>query len=584
MKKQILAFAIAVAALTLAACGDDSSSGSKTDVFSTKDDLPECTEKITGDTLYVESDSADYFCDGGEWVVVGDSTASDTTATDSSDVSSSSGKNPSSSSADSSAADTLSSSSAADSLSSSSSAIVSSSSEVVSSSSPQVKPNWAYLNPAVSYGELTDARDGQVYKTVQIGEQVWMAENLNYAYNKGTAKSYCYNNSADSCAKYGRLYLWSAAMDSAAVFGDVGKGCGYGSTCEAGSATTEVRGVCPEGWHLPSKAEFETLFAAVGGWDVAGKALKSTSGWTDDGNGTDSYGFSALPAGIRDTSGDFYSAGYYAGFWSATEDNSDNAYHMGLFYPRDDAYLSSYYSYYKYSGFSVRCLRNSFSSAVSSSSAATSSSSSVAVSYGELTDARDGQVYKTVQIGGQVWMAENLNYAYNEGTAKSYCYENSADSCAKYGRLYLWSAAMDSAAVFGDGGGCGDGLFCEAGSATFEVQGVCPAGWHLPRKAEFETLFAAVGGKMVAVKALKSTSGWMEDGNGTDVYGFSALPAGYYNDGNFFNVGSNATFWSATEGSSNYAYAWYLSAGSAYLNGLNKGNGFAVRCLRNSPL
>ena len=181
-------------------------------------------------------------------------------------------------------------------------------------------------------------------------------------------------------------------------------------------------------------------------------------------------------------------------------------------------------------------------------------------------------------------MAENLNYAYNEGTAKSYCYENSADSCAKYGRLYLWSAAMDSAAVFGDGGGCGDGLFCEAGSATFEVQGVCPAGWHLPRKAEFETLFAAVGGKMVAVKALKSTSGWMEDGNGTDVYGFSALPAGYYNDGNFFNVGSNATFWSATEGSSNYAYAWYLSAGSAYLNGLNKGNGSAVRCLRNSPL
>ena len=218
---------------------------------------------------------------------------------------------------------------------------------------------------------------------------------------------------------------------------------------------------------------------------------------------------------------------------------------------------------------------------VSSSSEVVSSSSSPAVSYGKLTDARDGQVYKTVQIGEQIWMAENLNYAYNEGTAQSYCYNNSADSCAKYGRLYLWSAAMDSAAVFG---GCGYGSTCGAGSATTEVRGVCPAGWHLPSRAEFETLFAAVGGKMVAVKALKSTSGWMEDGNGTDVYGFSALPAGYYNDGNFFNVGSNATFWSATEGSSNYAYAWYLSAGSAYLNGLNKGNGFAVRCLRNSPL
>ncbi len=565
--------AASAALLSLFACGDDSSSGSKTDVFSTKDDLPECTEKITGDTLYVESDSADYFCDGGEWVVVGD-----TTATDSSDVSSSSGKNPSSSSADSSAADTLSSSSAADSLSSSSSAIVSSSSEAVSSSSPQVKPNWAYLNPAISYGEITDARDGQVYKTVQIGEQIWMAENLNYAYNKGTAQSFCYNNSADSCAKYGRLYLWSAAMDSAAVF----EGCGYGSTCAAGSATTEVRGVCPAGWHLPSRAEFETLFAAVGGQDVAGTVLKSTSGWTDDGNGTDSYGFSALPAGIRDTSGDFYSAGYYAGFWSATEDNSDIAYYMGLFYYSDDAYLNSYY---KYSGFSVRCLRNSFSSAVSSSSAATSSSSSVAVSYGELTDARDGQVYKTVQIGGQVWMAENLNYAYNEGTAKSYCYENSADSCAKYGRLYLWSAAMDSAAVFGDGGGCGYGSTCEAGSATFEVQGVCPAGWHLPSRAEFETLFAAVGGKKVAGTVLKSTSGWMEDGNGTDVYGFSALPAGRYYYGGIFNdVGSYAGFWSATEDGSDLASCWYLNAGGAGLNGLSKEYGFAVRCLRNSPL
>ncbi|WP_308604269.1 hypothetical protein [uncultured Fibrobacter sp.] len=121
--------AASAALLSLFACGDDSSSGSKTDVFSTKDDLPECTEKITGDTLYVESDSADYFCEDGEWVIVGD-----TTATDSSDVSSSSG-NLSSSSADSIAADTLSSSSVADSLSSSSSAIASSSSEAASSSS-----------------------------------------------------------------------------------------------------------------------------------------------------------------------------------------------------------------------------------------------------------------------------------------------------------------------------------------------------------------------------------------------------------------------------------------------------------------
>ena len=127
--------AASAALLSLFACGDDSSSSSKTpDIFSTKDDLPECTEKIAGDTLYVESDSADYFCDDGEWIIVGDTTATDTTANDTTAVSSSSGK-PSSSSADSSAADTLSSSSAADSLSSSSSAEASSSSEAASSSS-----------------------------------------------------------------------------------------------------------------------------------------------------------------------------------------------------------------------------------------------------------------------------------------------------------------------------------------------------------------------------------------------------------------------------------------------------------------
>ena len=242
-----------------------------------------------------------------------------------------------------------------DGLQPSSSSSVSSSSIVVSSSSHQVKPNWAYLNPAISYGEMTDSRDGQVYKTVQIGEQVWMAENLNYDYNEGTAESYCYNNSADSCAKYGRLYLWSAAMDSAAVFGDAGKGCGFSWTCAADSLTV-VRGVCPAGWHLPSRAEFETLIAAVGGTYVAETVLKSTSGWTDDGNGTDSYGFSALPAGIRSSGGAFSYAGNYAVFWGATEYSSFDAYYMNLDYFSDYVCLGNSY---KDLARSVRCLRDS---------------------------------------------------------------------------------------------------------------------------------------------------------------------------------------------------------------------------------
>lgn len=144
-------------------------------------------------------------------------------------------------------------------------------------------------------------------------------------------------------------------MDSAGVFSTAGKGCGYGSTCATGSATTEVRGVCPEGWHLPSKAEFETLIAAVGGSYVAGKALKSTSGWYNNGNGTDSYGFSALPAGYY-YYGSFYNVGLGAYFWSATEEDSNNVYYMNLFRNVDNAGLPTYES--EGSARSVRCLKD----------------------------------------------------------------------------------------------------------------------------------------------------------------------------------------------------------------------------------
>ncbi|PBC73451.1 fibrobacter succinogenes major paralogous domain-containing protein [Fibrobacter intestinalis] len=226
--------------------------------------------------------------------------------------------------------------------------VSSSSMEVVSSSSS---------SSAISYGTLTDARDGQFYKTVKIGEQIWMAENLNYDYNGGTAKSYCYNDEPDSCAKYGRLYTWAAAMDSVGVFGDGGKGCGgYGVTCKA---TYPVRGVCPEGWHLPSDGEWQTLFKTVGGTGVAGTKLKSTSGWDDydgkSGNGSDKYGFSVLPAGDRRVGGSYLDAGEHAFFWSSTGGSSYNAYYWYFSFDIEDV-NSDYDS--KHHGFSVRCLRD----------------------------------------------------------------------------------------------------------------------------------------------------------------------------------------------------------------------------------
>jgi len=152
------------------------------------------------------------------------------------------------------------------------------------------------------YGEIwyaankvafTDARDGKKYIAVKIGSQTWMAENLNYE----ASGSKCYENKPANCSKYGRLYNWSTA-----------------------------RNACPRGWHLPSDAEWTALENAVG--SEAGKKLKSKSGW----NGTDEFGFSALPGGTG-----FYSvhAGYLGYWWSATECYiSDSAWERRMYYDR----------------------------------------------------------------------------------------------------------------------------------------------------------------------------------------------------------------------------------------------------------
>ena len=238
-------------------------------------------------------------------------------------------------------------------LSSSSVVKSSSSQKTVSSSSGKV------TEPAeVTVGSMTDSRDGKTYKTVTIGTQTWMAQNLNYE----TSNSYCYNDDVSYCTKYGRLYTWAAAMDSAGIWSTNGKGCGSNKTC---SPTYPVRGVCPQGWHLPSKAEWETLFNAVGGSSVAGTKLKSTSGWYNSGNGTDAFSFSALPAGDRYSDGNCYYEGIDADFWSSTEISSYNAYDVFLRYDDGNATL---FSNYKYFGFSVRCLKDDASGHLANSS------------------------------------------------------------------------------------------------------------------------------------------------------------------------------------------------------------------------
>lgn len=196
------------------------------------------------------------------------------------------------------------------------------------------------LNPSIVYGYVTDSRDGQLYRTVTIGTQTWMAQNLNYRNTTGSSDTVgvCYNNSADSCAKYGRLYTWSEVMN--------------GSTSSA-TSPSGVQGICPTGWHVPSDAEWHTLIAVSMDSATSATNLKSTSGWISR-NGTDTYGFRALPGGyVSGTS--FNYVGYYGYWWSATEYGAADAWSRGM--DNRGAYVYRY-NYFKTYGFSLRCSKD----------------------------------------------------------------------------------------------------------------------------------------------------------------------------------------------------------------------------------
>ena len=294
---------------------------------------------------------------------------------------------------------------------------------------------------------FTDPRDGQTYKTVQIGSQTWMAENLND----------------------GKGYTWDEAM---------------------------MPNVCPTGWHLPTYTEWRELVLAVGGFSVASRNLGVAGTKTRvNSNCTlcdvttveykDDYKFSAL---------------LNAQYWTSTEDDIYRAYYLNLSSDSDAAALD--YDL-KRNRFSVRCVKGEYPKAVIPKKVEAT-----------FTDSRDGQTYKTVKIGPQTWFAQNLNYE----TYSSYCYDNNDLSCSHFGRLYSLADAVEA----------------------------CPAGWHLPTQDDWNVLFEAVGGRSVAGKKLKLTTGWencgflgqCHDNNGSDDFGFAVNPVGR---------DSTATFWSSSE-------------------------------------
>ena len=170
-------------------------------------------------------------------------------------------------------------------------------------------------------GKFTDGRDFQVYEAALIGTQTWMSENLRYDYRYSYSKNFkCVDNFGSSSLTR-CFYSWAAAMDTSAYFSEDAERCGNHRTCTRKADI--VHGVCPEGWHLPSREEWNTLIDYVGGLSVAGANLKAETGWSN-GNGTDTHGFSALPYGYRfDSMSSGSTSGAY--FWTSTERSSNTA-------------------------------------------------------------------------------------------------------------------------------------------------------------------------------------------------------------------------------------------------------------------
>lgn len=393
---------------------------------------------------------------------------------------------------------------------------------------------WLAENLNYMVGDSKDGRDGKTYKTVIIGGKMWTAENMNYETPQG---SRCYNDDADSCAKYGRLYTWRAAA-----------------------------GACPVGWRLPARRDWNELARTVGGrggksdgedqnlWHGAGGTLKAGSGWKDNdgrsGDGSDDYGFSALPGGFFNSDGFFAGAGRYGAWWAAAKAGGiHNAYDIVMAY--NHGYMRETVAFME-QGASVRCVRDA--GGARDEKAEWERGQEIGRRDAEekkktererleeeqrieclseyFADPRDGRRYRAVTIGGLKWMAENLLYEPKSGG--SWCYYNNALYCA-YGRLYDWGTADT----------------------------ICPAGWRLPSRRDWDDLAEAAGGrKELGYKGaaewrgvggkLKSKSGWdphRPDG-WSDEYGFSARPNGRRKpDGTFVIVklDGQSAWWTATE-------------------------------------
>ena len=239
-------------------------------------------------------------------------------------------------------------------------------------SSSSVEPDPS----GTSFGIMKDSRDGREYKTIRIGNQVWMAENLKYA----AAGSRCYGDDEKNCEKYGRLYNWDIALDT------ISEGCGVNfDKCTLKEDFYPRQGVCPDGWHLPDAGEWDDLLEYAGnndGVDEAGFSLQSYY-WDDDWEkqyGTDKFGFNAMPAGMFDGE-EYVGLDSTAVFWTSRISNM--SFIMGgsfstldyVMFEKKDTDITTYRGGNVEWALSVRCVKGTGNKRPESSSSVASSSS-----------------------------------------------------------------------------------------------------------------------------------------------------------------------------------------------------------------
>ena len=478
--------------------------------------------------------------------------------------------------------------------------------------------------------------DGNVYSTAKYGEQCWMKENLRVThFSDGTEIPLRTDTSSTIACRFissidePRLSKVGYAYNAKALL--------HGSNGSSDNPSG-VQGVCPVGWHVPSKAEWVQLLDYIKGQneyrcgsanDNIAKALASTSGWRsytgacavgNDLNANNASGFDIYPTAFMMNTG-FSTSDGYAYFVTATRFSSSSLWVVSLNYSTATVATNGYMN--DAAGAQVRCVRdpemtgaavpsaadvqdminNSLASLLNRLDSMQNVIDDLTHQLGEndvcgfvtVTD-YDGNVYNTVKVGNQCWMRENLRCEhYSDGTliplgtdtssfvAYRYNPNNSADNVPTYGYMYNWTAAMKG------------GTSSSANPSG--VQGICPTGWHVPSYDELTQMINYVRSKsdywcadtnINISKALAATSGWSSsttacapgnnpaDNNAT---GLSLVAAGYY-DKQYRNLGNTCYMWSTTK----YSYAFHISlqASRSFVSMTSSKPyyAFTVRCLR----